>query len=258
MATIWSLPVFLRMLLALTSIFIVGAPRTGSSMLLMAIKAAFGLPGHGEGHFVPAIARVFDVFDEIRDGVPTDGTMIGAVKPMKLEAVLLSFIRKRYALEFPEGSWVDKTPSPAAVRTVPWIYKAFPDAKVICTRRSGLEVVQSAMTKFGMDIQGACATWLGPMHALIELQDRKVPLLEVEHRNLLELSMPALSAISEHIGAGDKSAALRDFVRTRFFEATHGAPKRFNSLDQMPWTDEQKRYFETHCKVVMTRFGYSF
>ena len=241
----------------LAKVFIIGAPRTGTSMLQAAMCEVFGLPGRGESHFIPGIARALEAFAEFQATI-APLTTIAEFDPQILESGILRTVREYYAHEFPEGRWVDKTPSPAAVRTVPLIYKLFPDARVICTRRTGLEVVQSAMIKFGMDIGGACATWLGPMHALMELRAKQVPLLEVEHRELLECSPSVTARLAAHIGQLEKAQSFTEFVRDRVIEATSARPTRYERLDEMPWTDEQKQYFQTHCSVEMRTFGYSY
>src|SRR5579871_5315900 len=169
-----------------TKVFIAGAPRTGTSILLYAMKEVFHLPGNGESHVMPA-------FNEMVHSVYTYLQNFEAVEPAVLNSItlknlsvneirehLLEFTRDFYLRHFPTGAWVDKTPSPSGIYALPLAEVAFPDARLIATKRNGIEAVASHVKKFRCSFETACTVWVSAMKGLMTIAPRCHNLLIVD------------------------------------------------------------------------------
>src|SRR5215472_12153449 len=93
-----------------TKVFIAGAPRSGTSILVFALKEVFGLPGFGESHVMPAFQRMVHQLRAYTNGFAgiADPVMLKKLNRSELESYLFEYIRQFYSANFPDGSWVDK------------------------------------------------------------------------------------------------------------------------------------------------------
>jgi hypothetical protein len=63
-----------------TKVFIAGAPRSGTSIMLFAIKDVFGLPGYGESHVIPAFAQmVHTLFTYMKEFERVDKSVLNEI-----------------------------------------------------------------------------------------------------------------------------------------------------------------------------------
>src|SRR5215472_345933 len=95
-----------------TQVFIAGAPRSGTSILVFALKEVFGLPGFGESHVMPAFQRMVHHLRAYNNGFVniTAPIMLKKLNRQGLETYLFDYIHNFYAELFPKGRWIDKTP----------------------------------------------------------------------------------------------------------------------------------------------------
>src|SRR5262249_19667323 len=125
-------------------VFIAGAPRSGTSILLFALKTIFDLPGYGESHVMPGFAQMvhslytyMNEFQGVEDSILSE-TMLSQVSLLDVGEHLYKYIRDLYGKVYPSGTWVDKTPSPAGVFALALAEKVFPNARLIVTKRNGI------------------------------------------------------------------------------------------------------------------------
>jgi hypothetical protein len=64
------------------------------------------------------------------------------------KAAIIDYARAFYQNAHPDGSFVDKTPGAEAILGAILIREIFPRSRIILTRRTGIEVVQSVQKKF--------------------------------------------------------------------------------------------------------------
>src|SRR5215471_2643291 len=96
-----------------TKIFLAGAPRSGTSILLFALKSAFDLPGYGESHVMPAVDQMIHAFYKYMDqfsGLDRSIRMELLLSQVSLDEIkqpLFAVIHQLYARAFPSGGWVE-------------------------------------------------------------------------------------------------------------------------------------------------------
>jgi hypothetical protein len=241
-------------------VFIVGAPRSGTSIMLRAMKDVVGLPGYGESHAMPAFQRIID---NIREDLSffddkDQQLMVKEIKVDDLVRHIGDFIRKFYYDIFPGGSWVDKSARGNAVAGLPLIESIFPDARLIMIRRNGIEVAVSHLKKFpDSDLAHACQSWSKAMRELQRASRKCNNLLMIDQYDLQNNAEKVSQDIAEHIGLPQQGEPLAKFFLTQRVQgsSTHDQKKRLR-LDDTGWSDKDKDLFKRQCGPMMERFGY--
>jgi hypothetical protein len=240
-------------------VFIVGAPRSGTSVLLQAMRQVLNLPGHGESHVMPLLQRVIhplrEYLKDIRDN--PDDILVKRLRREELEEAIFTYIRDFYEQQYEGQSWVDKTPSDEAVHGAPLIERVFPDAKIIALKRTAVEVVDSYMKKFAGSFDEACAVWKSAMEGILIARGQCKNMIEIDQFDLANHPGAAAEAIASHIGMPEKAAALAQYLATEKIDrlSSHDPQHRL-TLDGASWTAEQRAAFLRSCGPLMTEFGY--
>jgi hypothetical protein len=239
-------------------VFILGAPRTGTSITYYALHDVFGLPGRGESHVMPLFQRIMHTFFlHAREFAPPKGELASQLKPSDFADHLVEYIRRFYSENYPNCRFVDKTPGAEAITGVRLIRHAFPDSRIILTRRTGIEVVQSVQRKFSTDFEAACRLWSSCMTAADMVRPDLSDVLEIDQFDLTNSPQDISRKMSAYLGSSEKSEALANFFLERRTDQSskHDWRNRL-LLGGVSWTDEQKAAFIRICGEHMTANGY--
>lgn len=240
-------------------VFLVGAPRSGTSILIFSLKDVFGLSGFGESHVMPVFQRMVHQLRAYVNGFAniSDPVMLKKLNRLGLEQYLFEYVRKFYAENFPDDRLIDKTPTGEAVFGLRLIESIFPDARLIATKRNGVEVVSSHLKKFNSSFEEACHSWLNAMKGLQHARGGCKNLLEVDQYDFLNAPNDACSRIANHLDAPDRAGPLAEYFASHEVErsSTHD-PKRRLRLADTNWTAAEKETFMKLCGDMMKNFGY--
>jgi hypothetical protein len=245
-------------------VFVAGAPRSGTSILLFALKDVFGLEGHGESHVMPAFNTMIHAsYEYLRsinaaDRTVTKKMMVSGLNLPDIKAHLSEFIRRFYLERFPDGSWVDKTPSPAGVFSLVLVQEVFPDARLIVNYRNGIEVVSSHVKKFNATFEEACNVWRSAMDGLTRIKPLCKNLLAVDQYDFSNATDHVARQIARHLGRADKVDDLARYLRSERVEnsSTHDWSKRLTLADAS-WSESEKETFRQKCGATMSEYGYT-
>ncbi|MGJ4927602.1 sulfotransferase family protein [Bradyrhizobium sp. HKCCYLS2038] len=240
-------------------VFIVGAPRSGTSILLFALKDVFGLPGFGESHVMPAFQRMVHhlrAYVNSLEGSP-DPIMLKRLDRIELEQHVFAYIRHFYAAQFPQGRWVDKTPTGEAVFGLPLIESIFPGSRLIATKRNGIEVIVSHQKKFKSTFEEACQSWLSAMQGLLHARQGCQNLLEVDQFDLLNNSVEVANKVASHLGFESRADRLSQYFLTHRVErsSTYDGSSKLRLADTS-WSAADQEKFKSMCGSMMLEFGY--
>src|SRR5439155_1883997 len=111
--------------------------------------------------------------------------------------------------KYPQGSWVDKTPGAEALVGAPLIRETFPSAKLICTKRAGIEVVQSFRQKFSSEFEAACQAWALSMNALLKVRGSYPDILEIDQFDMTNAPDAVAERVTDYLGAPEKRGSGR-------------------------------------------------
>jgi hypothetical protein len=239
-------------------VFILGAPRTGTSITYYALHDVFGLPGRGESHVMPLFQRIMHAFFlHAREFAPPKGDLASQLKPRDFRDHLVEYIRRFYAENYPGGRFVDKTPGAEAITGVQLIRHAFPDSRIIITRRTGVEVVQSVQRKFSTDFEAACLLWSSCMTAANMVRPDLSDVLEIDQFDLTNSPQDISEQMSAYLGSPEKSESLaRFFAEQRTDQLSEHDWRSRLSLTEAPWTENQKTAFIRICGEHMKEANY--
>jgi hypothetical protein len=239
-------------------VFILGSPRTGTSITYYALREVFDLPGRGESHVMPVFQRMLHMFFlHAREFAPPRIDLAGQLNPRDFRNHLAAYIRRFYAANYPEGRFVDKTPGAEAITGIRLIRDAFPDARVIITRRSGIEVVQSVRRKFSSDFDDACELWTRCMAAMEMARPECPDVFEIDQFDLANSPTAVSQRLCAYLGSSDKCDLLaRFFLEQRTDQSSRHDWRSRLTLAEVQWTDEQKATFVRICGAHMEAAGY--
>ena len=240
-------------------VFILGPARSGTSITYYAMREIFGLPGDGESHVIPIFSRILHIFYTHQQSF-RDAEM--EVLAQRLDTAdfrrhIIHYLRAFYGSAFPEGCWVDKTPGDEAVFGALLVQQAFPSAKLICTKRTGVEVVQSFRTKFSASFETACHAWAGAMSALFTMREAGLDLLEIDQFDIANSPKEVAREITHYFSLPEKGSALAEFFRNKRIDqlSSHDWRRRLTIADT-DWSDDERTLFAKTCGELMQKFGY--
>src|SRR5262249_27448072 len=164
-----------------------------------------------------------------------------------------------YGDNFPQGNWIDKTPSAEAVFGLPLIETIFPDARLIATKRNGIEVVTSHVKKFNSSFDEACLSWVNTMKGLLHARQGCRHLLEVDQYEFLNARKEVSQRIAVHLDSPDRGEQLAMyFAEHRVEQSSVLDTKSRASLADTNWSDDEKEWFKKQCGEMMKTFGYEY
>jgi hypothetical protein len=239
-------------------VFIMGPPRSGTSVTYYAMREVFKLPGYGESHVFPIFVQMLHRFWQYGESFrKLTGNLAAQLDTNSLRAAFVDHLRKFYATHYPAGSWVDKTPGADAILSTSMVLEAFPDARIILTTRGGIEAVQSFRLKFASRFEDACHSWLHCMEALVRVTAEQPTVLQIDQFEMANEPERTAARIAGHLGRDAQAGKLADFLKTRQPERSskHAWDTRL-TLAATDWNDDEKRVFSEICGTMMRKLGY--
>ncbi len=246
-------------------VFIIGAPRTGSSFLVHALREAAGFGGFAEGHLTPLMTQLDSVaaayYAQMRQQGLLDipENMIANVSEVDFRATLAGMFAL-FKDRLPRSRrWLDKTVNAEAIGALPYVLSIWPRAKIIYLTRNGITTVTAIERYFGLGFRDVCLGWAN----CGEQWDRICPKLppgsfmEIRHEDLVQHPLGVATQIGEFIGLAAKDlASFVSFVEPRSakWSSERGVPPELTDLD---WPVARLFTFLSICGNQMCQQGYA-
>ena len=240
------------------NVFILGSPRSGTSITYYAMREVVGLRGRGESHVLPVFQRMMHLVYTYRvEFRKHPGVLAGDLDLELLRESFHAYLRDFYAKAYGGHGFVDKTPGAEAIRGCDLIYGAFPAARVLLLQRNGIEVVNSFQSKFGASFENACQSWVHVVEAAQQMTAARPEVLVVDQFDLTNRAHAASAAIADYLERPNLASRLAAFFKERRVEqqSAHDWTKRLTLADTT-WTDAQKAHFVAVCGPSMESLGY--
>jgi len=250
-------------------VFVVGAPRSGTTRLKTAIADALGLPPSGEGHFFPVASELDGALERYFTRLRARAGPRTMVQQVDAEALRRGIHeRVRVAFEAVAGlDFVEKSPGPEAIRALPFVVEQWPAARIVMARRRGIENVISALHKFpNWTFEAACRSWTEAMSAWDRLDPAiRRAALEVDQMEMAREPATVAAAVGGHLGFERARIAM---LEEAFGKRAHARRNtRVSSMEELqqppvplagtPWTEAQRATFVSLCGPTMEAFGYA-
>ncbi len=250
-------------------VFVVGAPRSGTTRLKTAIADALAVPQSGEGHFFPIVSELDATFDSYFERLRSRAGPRTMVQQVDAEALRRGIHERiRAAFESVAGPvFVEKSPGPEAIRALPFVREQWPEAKVVFARRRGIENVISALHKFPhWTFEAACRSWTEAMSAWLQLDPGiRDSAMAVDQLTMAREPAAVAAAVGAHLGFDPARVAI---LEEAFGKRAHAKRNtRVSSMEELqqdpiplaetPWSEEQRAKFVAVCGPTMEAFGYA-
>jgi hypothetical protein len=244
-------------------LFIVGSPRSGTSILIDALRGA-GYHGFSEGNFLTLlqpIQRLIDRHFEIFDA-SSPNVLVSQIDKSVLTAELHRVVCQAAEAQYGNRPWVDKTGNPEMIAAIPIMLHAWPTSHFIFAKRRAIENVYSRLRKFPkLNFDYHCADWARNMAAWRQIKAEIPDLraIEIDQREISAGPAEAAGRLAAFLALGDDAARRMTviFETNRPQQTQSGSAERLLRLETTGWTDEQVRVFHKYCDIEMEAFGYS-
>ncbi len=244
-------------------LFIVGSPRSGTSILVDAAFAA-GLKGFREGNFFGLLRVLQDQTDMYFRRFSTDNpkVLMAHLGPEVVHRALQEFFRQTVDRLNPESPWVDKTCNSPTVLLLPDLITLWPDCRIIFAKRRGIENIRSRLIKFPeRDFAYHAHDWAFTMSAWRAVRARLEPwrYREIDQRDLIERPKEIAAQIAELLSLDSAAEAriVNTFVTLRPQQTAPGTAEAIASLDDGRWSESEVEEFLRTCGQEMECFGYA-
>ncbi len=245
-----------------TPLFIVGSPRSGTSILTDGMLAA-GYRGFREGNFLPLL-RVYKAaadrhYTEFGSG--SGEVMAARIDWEAFKADIFSVFKRHVDRLNPETPWMDKSGNPEMIEVLPHLLDLWPSAVFVFAKRRGIENVISRSRKFpGHTFEYHCRDWAKNMAAWRAVRDAAGErAIEIDQQEIIRAPEQSARRLADFAKAGVSACGrIREvFTVGRPQETTAGSAAAVCSLEKSSWSQEQRAAFLNICSGEMEAYGYS-
>jgi len=249
-------------------IFITGSVRSGTSIVTHALRSGAKIPGYTEGCFIEFLGALLRnvnetyTYRERQSQLRNPDIMLSGIdKDEFVKEYIRWFIDQYVSHSKYSGQWVDKTASRNAVYSLPYIQQAWPQARFIIMKRRPIENIASRLKKFpNPTFEAHCVWWITLEKEIMSVkkQLQKGTFLEIDQFDVATKPKETAQQIGVFLNLSIEQIRR---VEASFLydrpEFTGGDEETILSLDEMPWTDEQKAVFLETCGPVAEERGWS-
>jgi len=248
-------------------VFVLGAARSGSTALCLALEKGTRYRGFPEGHVLDIATRLVGAvnahFEKKDAWIPRKDLIsyhFGHVTHAGFQAEIFELLR-RLAGNYTTPFWFDKTPTYQMVASVPIISQAWPNSRFIFTKRRGLENMRSRILKFAANnFRGSCQDWALIMSGWRTMRN-SVPgrYVELDQRALLTDPGWAAARIGRLLDLNDAEIkGCADVLCHERPEATDPSGSIVTDVSELRWSAEQMETFRSICGAEMEAYGYTY
>jgi hypothetical protein len=245
-------------------VFILGSARSGTSAVTQALLASTSYLGQEEGHFLdilaPLTVHLNGFYASKSDEYATGrNTMIAHVPQTYVQDMLAHGMIMAMRQIFPEGLWLDKTPSVNMIHLAPVFQKIWPQARFIFMKRRGIENIMSRQRKFAYDFSQNCREWKMAMEAWLGVREMVAgAALELDQHFMATNPGEAAAAIGGLLAlSATDTGRLGVALGTLRPQRTGKAFTETLSLAETGWSATEMQIFDEICGSVMAKYGYS-
>jgi len=244
-------------------VFIIGSPRSGTSILVRGLQGA-GYFGYNEGNFLSLMTTIdrqvdrhFAIFGNDDTKVLTSVIDRSALKA-NLRRVLADAVAEKH-----EGKvWFDKTGNPEMIEAIPSLMSFWPGAHFIFAKRRAIENIVSRIRKFPKHtFEYHCIDWARNMRTWRELMRSHptLPGIEVDQRDIGNSPGMTAAMICNFLRVPPEGEAemASIFSSEQPQQSEPASAGRTFTLESTGWTEAQRELFCRHCGEEMKAFGYT-
>ena len=213
-------------------LFIVGSPRSGTSILVRALQRA-GYSGYNEGNFVSLIHPLLRDIDRHFATFGTDNPQVltSRIDRQALKDLVARQVLNAALAQYDTPVWLDKTGNPEMIEIIPILRRLLPTSHFIFAKRRAIENLVSRVVKFPKhSFEYHCNDWARNMAAWRRLKETHpdVPAIEVDQHDISEQPGATATAIGRFLALTEdaRSTLERTFRSERPQQSEPGSAQR--------------------------------
>src|SRR5262249_49232975 len=227
-------------------VFVLGAPRSGTSAVYAAVTRATRYRGFHEGHLLDIAASLAAVVETQIDRklryLSADAVAryhLGR-DPRRMLGDGLRLLLRAAAAGYTTPYWIDKTPNREMVQSAPLLAETWFNARFVFMKRRGIENLISRIRKFPrVSFEAQCLDWAAVMSDWRKIRSSIAgKFIEVEQRDLLRDPVGAAGVIGALIGL-DKAEieAFGERLGSERAEMTDPTSRIVSDIAETGWSD---------------------
>jgi len=245
---------------AATPVFILGSPRSGTTILAGALEKA-GYFGFGEGHLLDLLVPIRQSIQAhfSTNGINDPGLLIGHIDQGQLLNGIARAIAEFQTRFNPSEFWFDKTPGPAMIYSAGVLLRLWPTASFVFAKRRGIETIVSRLKKFsGQSFEQHCRSWSETMAVWRRVREARLRAIEIDQYDIARDPSGTASRLGAFLRVGEAATTrIRDeMAHARPQRSDEGSTERVLTLATCGWSDEQIATFRRFCIGEMQAYGY--
>jgi len=240
-------------------VFILGSPRSGTSMLHWALLQHADLWGSEESEFLLPIARaITPAFTRGMQFTPHSWLHQQNVTRDEFSACVGAGLSALYLSRSGGRRWVEQTPSYSTVAGE--LAAMFPDAQFLHIVRDGRQVADSMARMWDWSIDKSARQWRDHVTAVLELeQQQPARVLRFHYENLVADPEQQLQAIFGFL-ALDLPQESIDFIQAKPINTAPGTDQQASTDKLKPrwqqWSAEDQQSFYDNAGELLSELGY--
>ncbi len=246
-------------------IFIVGSARTGTSVMVAALRSGADIAGYNEGHFLSLLPDTMNLFvNHILEQKKKNPSPLVMMSHLRIDNVMkdvMEMMKRRMEEEFTgKKVWLDKTPDGRMIRSIPYLIKMWPKARFIFTKRRAIENMESRLRKFKhLSFERNCEHWAASMELWDKMKENipESQRIEIDQREMALNPKNVAAQLVEFLKLSQSQGKkIEDIFKNERHEFTGGDERLVKSLCDLNWSKEDTDTFKKICLPWNKKFGY--
>jgi len=246
-------------------IFIVGAPRSGTTIISHALQQLWPISRFSEGHLMGFMAEMWSVMEEKFRDLPArefEEMLVAQLEPVDIRRGYARFVRGLFESAYGSTDILDKSPGHKSVHAVPFALEVFPKARIIFCYRRALENVASRLRKWpSVPFTAHCQEWVAIMKTWRSLRSTlpSQQWFEVDQLDIAKHSKEIACRLGKWLNLGEAQVKAMHacFSEQRASMINGSFPKRVLDIEQIEWPNQQKQEFLKICHSEMQEWSYT-
>lgn len=240
-------------------VFILGSPRSGTSMLHWALLEHDALWGSEESEFLLPIARaVTPAYEQGMRFTPHSWLHQQKVSREEFAASVGAGLNALYASRSGGRRWLEQTPSYSTVACE--LAHMFPSAQFLHIVRDGRQVADSMCRMWRWSMQESAQQWLDHVSAVLRLEQQQPARVQrIHYEKLVSHPQQMMQQIFAFLGLPEEKAAA-SFIQNRPINTAPGTDEQTSVEKLQPrwhdWSDDELQTFDRIAGELRRQLGY--
>ena len=242
-------------------VFIVGSPRSGTTVLAGALRRA-GYFGFNEGHLLNLLAPIGGLVERhfAHHSLSDGGQLLSHIDRQVVIETLSRALAKVQSRFNARDPWFDKTPDVSMIHSSNMLARLWPGSTFVFAKRRAIENIVSRIKKFpDNSFEAHCASWSDTMAAWRKVRDSGIRAIEIDQYDIARDPADTAAQLGAFLGLTDESVQLMasEMAEAHPQRSDEGSTRRVLTMDSCGWTEAEVAIFRNTCAGEMEAYGYT-